>query len=277
MADGLLPIGMFSRAALMSVKQLRSYHEMGLLVPADVDPSSGYRLYSIDQLADAAVIARLRSLDLPLAQVREVLVARDPEHTRAVLEAHRATMQARLDDTARIVAELQDGATPEAATPVHVTTAKGSATFAVRTEIAESAFAGWLGEAFALLASAVEQAGAIVTGAAGALYPPEIDDERQKVEAFVPVSDPLPHLPVELVDRGVVVSEIPTEQCAVLVHSGSYDEIGTTYRVLGAWVARHAAHAGSPVRETYLVGPHNATDPTTFRTEISWPIAEEAP
>jgi len=74
MSDGLLPIGMFSRASSLSIKALRAYHEHGILVPAVVDAQTGYRSYAADQLADAAIIVRLRALDVPLDQVREVLV-----------------------------------------------------------------------------------------------------------------------------------------------------------------------------------------------------------
>ena len=93
MADGLLPIGAFSRASFLSVKSLRAYHEAGILVPARVDPSTGYRTYHASQLIDAAVIARLRSLDLPLDKVREVVQARDPEVTARVLADHEKTMR----------------------------------------------------------------------------------------------------------------------------------------------------------------------------------------
>lgn len=57
--DPLMPIGMFSRASLVSVKALRSYHEQGLLVPDSIDPDTGYRSYRVSQLTDAAIIKRL--------------------------------------------------------------------------------------------------------------------------------------------------------------------------------------------------------------------------
>src|SRR5262245_523428 len=104
MADGLLAIGAFSRASSLSIKTLRAYHEAGILVPARIDPQSGYRMYGVDQLADSAVIRRLRTLDLPLAQVKRVLDARDPELTRRILERHQRAMQDRLEETERIVA-----------------------------------------------------------------------------------------------------------------------------------------------------------------------------
>jgi DNA-binding transcriptional MerR regulator len=61
--NSLLRIGSFSRAASLSVKALRAYHEAGLLVPAEVDPQTGYRSYSVAQLTDATIIRRLRELD----------------------------------------------------------------------------------------------------------------------------------------------------------------------------------------------------------------------
>lgn len=77
--DPLMPIGVFSTATLVSIKALRLYHEQGLLVPAWIDPATGYRSYRVSQLADAQVIKRLRDLDVPLAGVAEVVRARDPE------------------------------------------------------------------------------------------------------------------------------------------------------------------------------------------------------
>jgi DNA-binding transcriptional MerR regulator len=53
----LLRIGPFSRASSLSIKALRAYHEAGLLVPADVDPHTGCRSYSLAQLTDAPIIA----------------------------------------------------------------------------------------------------------------------------------------------------------------------------------------------------------------------------
>ena len=51
-AEALLQIGMFSLASGLSIKALRAYHEQSILVPASVDPRTGYRAYTVDQLAD---------------------------------------------------------------------------------------------------------------------------------------------------------------------------------------------------------------------------------
>ena len=73
-----LSIGDFSRQTRLSPKALRLYDEMGLLVPARVDVASGYRFYGIDQLEPARLVADLRQLDVPLAEITAIL-ALSPE------------------------------------------------------------------------------------------------------------------------------------------------------------------------------------------------------
>jgi serine/threonine protein phosphatase PrpC len=69
---GLLTIGAFAKAARLTPKALRLYDEVGLLRPAAVDPESGYRLYDPDQLELARLIASLRRIGMPLAEIRTV-------------------------------------------------------------------------------------------------------------------------------------------------------------------------------------------------------------
>ena len=73
----VLSIGEFSQLTHLSVRALRRFHEAGLLEPARIDGSSGYRYYTVDQIPAAQVIHRLRELDVPLTDVRRI-VASDP-------------------------------------------------------------------------------------------------------------------------------------------------------------------------------------------------------
>jgi hypothetical protein len=56
-----LAVGDFSRATHLSVKGLRHYHRIGLLEPADVDPDTGHRRYTTEQIPTAQVIRRFRN------------------------------------------------------------------------------------------------------------------------------------------------------------------------------------------------------------------------
>jgi DNA-binding transcriptional MerR regulator len=267
---GLLPIGMFSRASSLSIKTLRAYHEGGILVPARVDPATGYRNYTADQLADAAIITRLRALDLPLEKVRQVLDARDPELTKRILAEHHVSMQERLAITARIVEELQSGAAPVTHTPVHVREEPAMDTVRMVADVPSEDFAAWIVQAFDRLFRFAKQEDLALGGVPGALYLPELTDDIEHVEVFLPIVAPVA-IPSSV--RDISLGEVPAARVAVLVHAGAYDTMGDTYRALGAWVARNATHAGERVREWYVVGPGDTADPAAYRTEIAWPVA----
>ena len=68
-------IGDFSRIARVSARLLRFYDELGLFVPAHADEQTGYRYYSIQQLAELNRILVLKELGFDLAQVREIIRA----------------------------------------------------------------------------------------------------------------------------------------------------------------------------------------------------------
>jgi PPM family protein phosphatase len=68
----LLTIGDFARAAGLTPRALRLYDRLGLLPPAAVDPESGYRFYDPAQLRRARLVAALRRLDMPLAEIRAI-------------------------------------------------------------------------------------------------------------------------------------------------------------------------------------------------------------
>jgi serine/threonine protein phosphatase PrpC len=111
---GLLTIGAFARAAHLTPKALRLYDRLGLLPPAAVDPDSGYRIYETGQLERARLIARLRRIGMPLAEIRKVC-ASDPA---GAAEAVRAFWQRTATDNAArarlaglLVEHLSEGGT----------------------------------------------------------------------------------------------------------------------------------------------------------------------
>jgi DNA-binding transcriptional MerR regulator len=113
--DDLLSIGRFARLAGLSVGALRHYDELDLLRPADIDRFTGYRRYRRAQLETARTIARLRDLELPLDEIREVLAMDDPAEQRRRLATHRARIEARTNRLTRllhVVGRMTDGKDP---------------------------------------------------------------------------------------------------------------------------------------------------------------------
>ena len=140
--SGLLTIGEFSRLTHVSVKALRHYHDMGLLAPAQIDRSSGYRFYAAAQAPTAQLIRRFREMDMPLDQIRTVLEAPDPAARDAVIVAHLKSMERQLEQTQTTVASLRallEGGAPAA--DVELRTLKPSAALTM-TEPGELAWIG---------------------------------------------------------------------------------------------------------------------------------------
>ena len=94
--DEVLSIGRFARLSGLSVGALRHYDEIGLLVPAEVDPWTAYRRYHRSQLDRGRTIARLRELDLPLDEMTAVLDSTDELERLAALDRHRLRIEARV-------------------------------------------------------------------------------------------------------------------------------------------------------------------------------------
>jgi len=101
--------GAFAAAARLSPKALRLYAEQGLLLPASVDPSTGYRFYAPDQLPRARLIGRLRRLGLPLARIG-FLADLDPDARALELRGWLRTQRELLDETAAVIDGLDSGA-----------------------------------------------------------------------------------------------------------------------------------------------------------------------
>ena len=146
--SALLTIGEFSRMTHLSVKALRHYDDVGLLSPAEVDSSSGYRRYATGQVPTAQLIRRFRDLEMPLEEIRTVLDAPDVAARDQALLAHLQRMQETLEHTQATVASLQallDGNRPTL--PVEYRSIPAIRGIAVRALVDWDDTEPWLNEA----------------------------------------------------------------------------------------------------------------------------------
>jgi DNA-binding transcriptional MerR regulator len=63
--ESLLRSGEFTARTRLTPKALRIYDRIGLLRPAFIDDTNGYRCYSIAQIRVGQLIGLLRSAELP--------------------------------------------------------------------------------------------------------------------------------------------------------------------------------------------------------------------
>jgi DNA-binding transcriptional MerR regulator len=98
--------GEFAAAGRLSPKALRLYAEQGLLMPACIDPATGYRYYAPDQLPRARLIARLRGLGLPLVRIG-FLADLTPEARALELRGWLRTQRSLFDERAAVIEAMQ--------------------------------------------------------------------------------------------------------------------------------------------------------------------------
>lgn len=269
----MFAIGEFARHGRVSVRMLRHYDAIGLLRPAYVDPSTGYRSYTAGQLADLNRIVALKDLGFGLEQVRSMIAdAIGPAELRALLTIRRAELEAAVAENFARLAQVEsrlrgiEGDHPiadvvvkelPAVRLVGLTATSGSFTPDDITPVVQPLCAE-LGRR--LPDAAVRPAGRLTC-----LYERSVAAEDEViVRATVPAAvDAGGNL------NGLEVIDLPATLAATLVHRGPIDQVLPAWQALARWVDDNGHQSGEPARELYLDCPD---DPTQWVTELQEPI-----
>jgi effector-binding domain-containing protein len=268
----MFKIGDFSRLSRVSIKALRYYDEIGILKPAEVDRFTGYRYYSAEQLPwlnriislknlglSLDEIAGMMSSDPPLAGIQDILRSRLTEIRKQLSED-----QERILRMGELLKQMEkEGTMPAYEVVVKKTNAQIVAS--VRDVIPSYGEIGRLyGEIFAYLG----RDGVAPMGPPMAIfYDEEYKEQNVDLEAAVPINKKLPGA------ERIRVRELPAvEQMACVVHRGDYSNISQAYNALMTWIDRNRYRIAGNDREIYLRGPGDSNDPTSYVTEVQFPI-----
>lgn len=243
----LLSIGEFARAARMSVKALRHYDALGVLVPAHVDPHSGYRRYERAQLRDALLITLMRQADIGLPVVRSALA--DREQLPALVDAELARLRARAQRAQTALALASRLATDDPATyetfhtsvdalPVH--RRRGSATAETLDHVVPP-----------MIERLVHETGASSEPVTGR-YPVQLESEFD-FDVNIP--------------SGSGRFELPGGDFVGVVHTGPFTLLPLAYHALFEELSNMGAPVTGPIRERYLSDP-DLESPQDLRTEV---------
>ncbi len=101
-------IGDFARLGQVSVRMLRHYESLGLLLPDDVDRFTGRRSYSVSQLSRLNRIMALNALGIPLRKLAEMLDSDlDTDQLAEMLRLRRHQLRADREDIAAKLADVE--------------------------------------------------------------------------------------------------------------------------------------------------------------------------
>ena len=175
---------------------------------------TGYRHYTIEQIADAHVVRRLRDLDMPIDEVRSVLHTTDAAARHAIIAAHLAAMEQRLRATTDAVASLRELLTaPVDVLDLRYRTVAPTPVWSISADVGQHEIREWASRSLRRLVGAVGAGHR--TGPPGVLYePPFFEEGRGRVVAFVPTARrDVPPAPVD-------AAELPAADLAIGLHRG---------------------------------------------------------
>ncbi|MEV4162135.1 MerR family transcriptional regulator [Nonomuraea dietziae] len=257
MDEELLPIGQFARLGRLSIKQLRHYAQLGLLEPAYVDEHTGYRYYRREQARDALSVGLLRSLDVPLTVIAQVLsgTAGVLEGVHERLEAELAKRRSTLAALERVMAEGLPSASVTVVTEPARRVAVATATAADPSDVG-----GATSDAIARLRAVSSAAAPELIG----LFPLDLSEPVTVTVALVS-EEPV---------AGAELDVLPGGRFASATHVGPYDQIGLTAYALLSWCAERHYPVRGPIREVYVSDPAT-TPPDRLITHLMIPLEEQ--
>lgn len=270
-ADPLVSIGVFSRRSRLSTKALRLYDRRGVLTPADVDPDTGYRRYRESQLEVARLIVMLRRLNMPLAQVAE-LVSAPADIGAELLASYWDTVERRMANQRELAAYignrllLQNASLPLPA--VRQRDVPEQLVIAERRHLVVDELSAWIGSAMTRLMKSAARCG----GPAGppfVVYYGEVNEDSDgPAEACVPIDAARgtrndPAIRWEPAHREVFVRLRKAQV--------EFPQILSAYDGVAAWIASHHLTAAGAPREIYFTDFVSAR-PTDEVCDVAFPI-----
>lgn len=105
--DGYLSITQLARLRNVTTETLRHYDRIGLLKPNYVDPDTGYRYYSMDQIEVFDTIIDLKNMGLPLKKIQEFMPVRDVKHSYQILCQKAQELEKEIQEKQKMLLQIQ--------------------------------------------------------------------------------------------------------------------------------------------------------------------------
>lgn len=259
-------IGEFSKLTWISVKALRHYDEIGLLPPAFVDPESGYRYYSEEQIQTAALIRKLRRFQFPLKTIHEILES-DPARVVPILDCQIDLLERNQETLIYTIRELKDFKHQYQENPMSKPEENSTFEYTIENSpelgiiaVRETTGVDQIGGMYSHLFEEAARHGIQPNGISGIRYfDEEFDRDHSDMEVFIGV------------DRPNYI--IPSAKCLKTVHQGPYSTLEDTYASMMQEIHRNDYQITGAPFEIYRVNQFNSPDPSGWLTDIYFPIA----
>lgn len=266
----LYRIGMFSKLGKVTVKTLRYYDEMGLLVPAQVDGETGYRYYTTDQLFRLNQIMALRQMGFSIPEITDIIDGRNVsailKRRKAELLAEQETAENRLFRLENYILDQKEGYSMK-----YQAVIKEIPAYTIYS-------AKIVASNYSELIKAVPALGVKVTKAnpglkcvePGYCYNMYVDGEYKDTDFTVEFCEAVTSRGKD--GDGIVFKDIPAVTVVSVLHRGSYETLGAAYAYAMQWVEQNGYKVTDYVRESHINGIWDRDSVDDWLTEIQVPV-----
>ncbi|MDX1992064.1 MAG: MerR family transcriptional regulator [bacterium] len=279
----MFKIGVFAFLSRVPVKTLRYYDEIGLLKPAEIDPFTGYRYYTADQMKRLNRILVFKDLGLSLEQIKRLLDENlSTEQVVGMLRLRMAEVQQELQEgqgrLALIEAHIQQVQMEGKVSTIDVVLKKvePQAILSMRMVIPDlNTISQHVASLYDRVYGFIQRTGVQPSGPALAIYHVYSEtyqyySENIDTECAALVNPST--LPAQI-EEGITRRELegyPT--VASTLYKGPYTGITEAWVGVGQWIADNGYRIIGAAREIYLVDPGQTPNPADYLTEIQFPV-----
>jgi DNA-binding transcriptional MerR regulator len=270
----MFTVGEFSTLAQVSKRLLRYYDEIGLLKPAHIDPATGYRYYSAEQMGHLNRMLVLKELGLTLDQIRRMLSDEISTHEmQGMLLLKKVEVEQLLQGEQqrlrKIESRLQSIRDVESNKPLNVVIKNIPAQPIVSLRSIVESFEAGL-ERFVQIRTCLPD-----TSTYGFRFCICHNDGLVEHDMDLELGyliDARPNFPVLRSDMPLQYRELPAvETMATFVVQGALESIHMGYREIGTWAEANGCRLAGLPREINLQVPQRA-DGSDLITEIQCPV-----
>ena len=274
----MLKIGDFSKLSRISIRMLRNYADMGLLVPAEVDKATGYRYYSESQLPQAAQIQMLKNMGFGLSTIDAVLQKyQDVEEMEQFLMVRRTELieqqritQERLQFLDAAIKHLKkEGNTMHY--NVTLKTLPERYVASVRQVIPSYRQEGMLWEML------YQETGPQKVRPAAPAYALAIFHDEGYKESDVDVEIQTTVMGTYEDTEHVIFKKADSILMASSTYKGSYEHITAVNEAVANWIQETGYEREGSSFCIYHLGPCDITDPEEMVTEVCHPVRRKRP
>ena len=269
----MFKIGEFSKLSRISIRMLRHYDEIGLLVPEETDPWTGYSRYAAAQLMTANRITALRGLGFSLAETAALLACwedRTAMETRLLAQraAVEASIQEALDRLRLLDTTIERLRKDEKQMNYDVTikTLPERQVASVRQILPCYDREGDLWHIFVRETALLH----IQDGDPALCISVYHDGEYKEADVDVEIQKTVKGTSPDT--EHVKFKTIPPVTVASATFQGPYRQIGEVNQAVASWVEDNGYAFDGLFFNIYHVSPHETRNPEEFVTEVCYPV-----